>query len=226
MTTGKGVDIHYQSIGSLALAEGDALATDVATAGAEYERIVEWIIPDTRDEWGRHVNQHQRRNEPEKYQDAAWDSLRSNIPLAFPMTTAPAMITRNNRFLGQSMSYWVNPKASTVLHITKALSIVTRCSERELKGEREKLVIAGRRFQRTRVEGTLLLKNHRDEEARLLIRRRFSGELLEADGKPTCELMELGAYSVNERNELTWELTLDPGQVKTLTYRYSVLAYY
>jgi hypothetical protein len=35
--------------------------------------------------------------------------------------------------------------------------------------------------------------------------------------------MEEGAYSVNRRNELTWSLSVKPGEEKTLTYHYSVL---
>ncbi len=223
---GDGVDIHYQSVGELDLKEGDALATAVAKGSADYERIVEWIIPDSRNEWGRYIEEYQRRNNPEKYKDAAWDSIRFRNPLDFPMTTAPAIVTEGDKFLGQSLSYWVNPKASTVIHITKALSIVTRCTEKEVKGEREKLSIAGRRFQRTQVQGTVLMKNHRKKEVRMVVRRRFSGELNSADGKPKKELLELGVYSVNERNELIWELTLKPGETKTLKYTYTVLAYY
>ena len=56
-----------------------------------------------------------------------------------------------------------------------------------------------------------------------MIRRRFSGELLEADGKPECVLREEGVYSVNKRNELTWTITLKPGKETTLSYRYTVL---
>ena len=223
---GDGVDIHYQSIGKLKLVKGDSLATSVAKAEANYERIVEWSISDSRNEWGQYVDQYQRRNNPEKYSGAAWDSLRFANPLSFPMTTAPAIVTEGDRFLGQSLSYWVNPKQTTVLHITKALSIVTRCTEKELEGNREKVMIAGRRFQRTKVEGTVTMRNHRNKEVRMVVRRRFSGELNSADGKPKSELMELGVYSVNERRELVWELSLKPGETKELKYTYTVLAHY
>lgn len=46
----------------------------------------------------------------------------------------------------------------------------------------------------------------------MLIRRRFSGELKSADGEPKTFLREEGAYSVNKRNELTWTITLRPGE--------------
>ena len=56
-----------------------------------------------------------------------------------------------------------------------------------------------------------------------MIRRRFSGDLLEADRSPECSLMEEGVYSVNKRNELTWSLKLEPGEELQLTYSYTVL---
>ena len=48
------MDLHYQPIGKRTLAEGDSLALTVAKGKADYERIVEWLVPDTRDEYGRY----------------------------------------------------------------------------------------------------------------------------------------------------------------------------
>jgi hypothetical protein len=56
-----------------------------------------------------------------------------------------------------------------------------------------------------------------------VIRRRFSGELLKADGKPATNLLEEGVYSVNRRNELTWAMPVKSGEEINLKYRYTVL---
>lgn len=122
--TGEGVDLHYQPIGKRTLAEGDSLALTVAAATAPYERIVEWLVPDTRNEWGQRIEEHERRRDPDKYQDAAWDAVRFRNPFKFPMTTGPAAIVANGRFNGQQLSYWVNPGEETILRVTKALSCV------------------------------------------------------------------------------------------------------
>jgi hypothetical protein len=139
------------------------------------------------------------------------------------MTTAPAMITAEDRFNGQCMSYWANAGEQTILHVTKALSVRTRAFEQEEPGERRIVYIAGNDYQKTTVKGELIASNHRKEEISLVIRRRFSGELVNADDSPKCTLREEGAYSVNKRNELVWSLTLKPGDEKKLTYRYTVL---
>lgn len=222
---GEGPDIYYHPIGPQTLAEGDSLALSVALGQASYERIVEWIVPDTRKVNGRYIDEREMRRDPKKYRDAAWDSVRFRNPLDFPMTTGPAMIVANGKFLGQSMSYFVNKGEQTMLHITKALSIRTRATEHEepVAGNRETIYWGGQTFRKVPVKGELLVSNHRAETVTLVIRRRFSGELLEADGDPRCVLREEGVYSVNKRNELIWTFELKPGKEKKLAYRYSVL---
>jgi hypothetical protein len=215
---GEGVDLHYQDIGKHKLAEGDSLAVDVASGKAAYDRIVEWIVPDTRDANGRYTRNNDR--------DAAWDAVRFKNPLGFPMTTGPAMVVANGHFNGQRLSYWVNAGEETTLHITKALSIRTRSVEHEEEGKREVVYVGGRRFRKTNVKGQLRANNHRKETITLVVRRRFSGDLLEADRSPKCTLLEEGVYSVNKRNELLWSLKLKPGEEVKLTYRYSVLVYH
>ncbi len=221
--TGEGVDLHYQDIGLQSLDEGDSLALETAAATADYERIVEWIVPDTRQADGRYVSEHERNNQPEKYQDAAWDAVRFRNPLDFPMTTAPAMIVSGDRFNGQRMSFWVNPGEQTTLHVTKALSVRTHSIEQELEGQREIVHVGGVQYRKTTVEGELRANNQRRETIELVIRRRFSGDLQEADRAPQRTLLEEGVWSVNKRYQLTWNLPLKPGEEVKLIYRYTVL---
>jgi len=221
--SGEGVDLHYQSLGKRTLSEGDSLAVGTASGKAPYERIVEWIVPDTRLANGRYINDYQRQQDPDKYEDAAWDAVHFKNPLPFPMTTAPAMIVSNGRFNGQRMTYWVNTGEETTLHITKALSLRTHHAEHEEPGKREIVYVGGNDFRKVAVKGELKINNHRNEDVSLVIRRRFSGDLVSADGSPRCVLRVEGVYSVNKRNELIWAFELKPGEEKALTYQYSVL---
>lgn len=223
--SGEGVDLHYQSIGKRTMDEGDALMVSVGIAPAAYERIVEWIVPDTRDEEGRFRNREEygRRGMPNE-QDQPWDAVKFKNPLAFPMTTGPAMIEDQGHFAGQRLSYWVNSGEETTLHITKALSIRTRAVEQEKQNtERHLENIGGREYRKVSVTGDLTISNHRNQIVNLVIRRQFSGDLTKSDGNPQLTLREEGVYSVNRRNELTWTLPLKPGEEKTLNYEYTVL---
>jgi hypothetical protein len=232
---GEGVDLHYHSIGKRSLKEGEALSLNVASAQAPYERIVEWRVPDTRDEWGRPMDrnnyQYQRQQDPERFEDDPWDAVRFRNPLGFPMTTAPAMVVAKGRFNGQSMTRFVNAGEETTARVNKALSVRTRTVEVEKAAEqgqaaREIVEWGGRTFRKVTVNGELAVNNHRNEEVKLVLRRQFTGELVSADGDPKKILREEGVYSVNTRRELIWELTLKPGEEKTLKYQYTVLVYH
>ena len=77
-----------------------------------------------------------------------------------------------------------------------------------------------------RVRGEVLANNHRAEAIDLQIRRRFSGELVEAGGSPGQRLLESGVYTVNKRNELVWTVTVPPGGETKQDYTYDVLVYH
>ena len=216
---GEGVDLHFQPIGKRTLAKGEALSLMIAKEKAAYERIVEWLIHDNRDEHGRYRAR-------EKETDEAWDALRFKNPFPFPMTTGPAMVTAQGQFNGQRTSYYVNAGEETMLRITKALSVRTRHTEQEVvgkNGERDFVYVGGNRYQKSTVAAELLVANHRKEDIKIILRRRFSGELATAEGQPQSSLREEGVYSVNKRNELVWVLTLKGGAERKLTYRYTIL---
>ncbi len=223
--TGEGVDLHYQAIGSHTMAEGDSVALTVATETAPYERIVEWLVPDTRDAHGNPISDYERSQHAEDYEDAAWDAIQFKNPFGFPMTTGPAAVVSNGAFNGQGVSHWVNVGEQTTLRVNKALSLRTRSLEHEdaTSSERQEVYVGGTRYQRVLVRGELTANNHRKEAIELVIRRRFSGDLVAAEGEPVGSLLEEGAYSVNRRNELLWTVHLAPGEEATLEYSYTVL---
>ncbi len=223
VTAGEGIDLHYQDIGRRTMAEGDSLYISVAKKEVRYKRMVEWIIPDTRNERGRYVDRYQRERNPEKFQDALWDAIRFKNPFDFPLTTAPAAVFTKGAFSGQQMCYWTDPGEQTTVPVTKALSIRASHTEHEVPGTRERIYVGGNDYQRTRVEGMLTVNNHRKKKIVLVIRRRFSGELRQADLNPEQKLLEEGAHSVNKRNELLWTLTIKPGEKVIIKYSYELL---
>jgi hypothetical protein len=209
-------DIHYESIGRQTMNAGDSLSLAVAAARTKYERVVEWIVPDGRDDRGRFQDVGATGND-------AWDAVRFVNPFAFPMTTAAATVVEAGKFRGQSQSGWVNPGQQTSLQITRALSVRTQASEVEEEAPREVVMIGGRNFQRTSVKGRLEVRNFRGEAVDLAIRCEFSGELLEAEGEPGRTLRTDWKSSVNPRRQLDWTVSLPAGAEKVIQYRYQVL---
>jgi hypothetical protein len=221
----EGVDLHYQAVGPRTMALGEGLSVSVAKKETPYERIIDWVIPDNRDEFGNSLGNLPSAGDAP---DLPWDALKFKNPFSFPMTAGPIMVAANGHFNGQRLSYWVNTGEETTLRVNKALSVRTLHTEQEVApkegpSDRDLVLIGGRRFRKVSVEGELTAGNLRKEAVRLVIRRRFSGELLQAVGDPKKQLREEGVYAVNKRNELVWTLPLGPGEEKKLTYRYSVL---
>lgn len=213
-------DIHYESIGRHSMKAGDSLSLDIARAKTKYQRVVEWVVPDPRDERGRY---QRRNNNNSDIGDQTWDAVLFTNPFKFPMTTAAAQVVENGKFRGQSLSTWVNPGQETCLRITRALSVRTESSEIEEEGKREIIWIAGDDFRRTTVKGRLAVQNFRGKEVTLRIRAEFSGKLLEADSDPETTLRREGVSSINPRRQLNWTITLPAGEEKIIHYRYQVL---
>jgi hypothetical protein len=139
------------------------------------------------------------------------------------MTTAPAMVVAGGRFNGQRLSHWADPGEETTLQVTKTLSIRARSVEQEMEGSREIVYVGGNQYRKVSVQGELQVNNHRKEAVTLVVRRRFSGELLSADQSPKQTLLEEGVFSVNKRSQLLWNLKLKAGEETDVTYRYTVL---
>jgi hypothetical protein len=219
-------DIHYQAIGQRDLSRGDSLALDIATATSAYTRIVEWQVPDLRDPDGRAKSSRSSRETADP-DDQPWDALRFTNPFDFPMTTAPASITESGKFRGQSLSQWVNPRETTTLRITQALTLQATASETEAENSREEpkpedvATFGGSRYRRITIQGVLQIHNFRATNAAMLIHCRFSGKWLDADAKPSLKLLNQDS-GINPSSELTWTTDLKAGEQRALHYRYQV----
>ena len=136
-----GVDLHYQDIGKHSMSEGDSLYVNVAKDNIKYERIVEWIIPDSRNTYGAYDR------DKYKYQDVVWDAIQFKNPFKFPLTTAPVAVYTKNRFSGQQIIHWRDSGEETTVHITKALSVRVRQTENEVQNARDFVMVGGLTFQ-------------------------------------------------------------------------------
>ena len=228
--TGDTIDLHYHSIGKRSLKKGDAISLSTGSAQVEYERIVQWTIPDNRDPWGQPTNNRVvDPNTGEPMQDDVWDALKFKNMLPFPMTSAPALVMTGNSFSGQGQVLWTNKSEEATLRVNKALSIRARHLEYESqmaepgKSERDVVNLGGRRFRKVMVNGELRLSNNRPTETKMIIKRQFSGEYVKGDDSPKIELREEGVWTVNKRNELQSTILMKPAEERKIRFQYAVL---
>ena len=220
LAAGEGPDIHYNSIGRRSLDTGDTLLLTVGKGEADYRRVLECDLSphmvnhytEIARNWHNWQAFNNRLVTPEVF-----DVLKFQNPLAFPMTTAPAMVTQQSRFLGQSQSYWVNPQQVASIKITKVMNIAVTYSEKaeDLKSPEVQEFRGLRHVQRT-LTGTIEIVNRRNEEVTLHLTGLYLGTSEKIKPAPTTETLSARDYYPNDLSELFWDVTLQPGESKTI----------
>lgn len=223
--SGAGSDIHYRSIGQVSLKKGATRSVPLGAGETAIKRIVDWNLSDTRDEYGRN------RNNDNKDAQILWDAVRFTNPFDFPMTTAPIEVTEERRILGQAKSTWTNPGDTTLVKITKALSVTGSYSEvgdgktvsskiGSLKAE-DRFDYQSRHYRREIVTGTFVVQNFRNVPASLIVKKTISGEIMETSIAPTKNRTPpTQDCRVNLERVLTWEFDLQPGEKREFTLTY------
>ncbi|GEM_PF-461969 len=223
--SGAGSDIHYRSIGQVSLKKGATRSVPLGAGETAIKRIVDWNLSDTRDEYGRN------RNNDNKDAQILWDAVRFTNPFDFPMTTAPIEVTEERRILGQAKSTWTNPGDTTLVKITKALSVTGSYSEvgdgktvsskiGSLKAE-DRFDFQSRHYRREIVTGTFVVQNFRNVPASLIVKKTISGEIMETSIEPTKNRTPpTQDCHVNLERVLTWEFDLKPGEKREFTLTY------
>ncbi len=205
--TSEGPDIHYQPIGKVSLKRQEAMTLTLASAEVAYDGVVEWNV---------------RPSDREGEVADVWEALRFKNPFAFPMTTGPAMVVSQGKFLGSRTSNWVSVGGEAMVYVTRALSVQVGVSEEEV-GERTEFSLARRHYTQSTLEGTIQMRNLRSEALTLIVRKEVSGALLDVEGAPQQVVGSAGPGQLNPSTELTWNLELLPGEAKSLRYRYTFL---
>ena len=87
----------------------------------------------------------------------------------------------------------------------------------------------GHTWRRIEIEAKLTMSNHRPDTATLCIHPTIEGEFKESATPPDSirTLGEPGSrFGVNPKQELVWNVELQPGESKVLTYRYTTLVWF
>ncbi len=211
-------DLYFYQLTGITLAKGERgyyplLLADVPACPHVYT----WEIVDYVDPQGRF------RAQPEDFQQVVWHSLELTNTTEQPWTTAPAMTVKDGHVLGQDTLHFVPPGGSTLLRITKAISIDAQHNEFEIERERNVEKFHGSTYDKVTIEGTLKITNHKAESVTVRITKTVTGEVMSADGGPEVVKIASGLRGVNPRSKLTWEVEVTPGreQAEAIVYRYS-----
>jgi len=167
--------------------------------------------------------------------------LTNNGP--YPLTTAPALIVKDGRVLGQSSMSYAAPGASVDVDVTKAVDIQVKKAEVEASRTPSAIRIDDENYTQINLAGSLKLTNYRTKPVEVEVTRHIlgSGDTASHDGLvEKLNVLEDGKYmpggslpywwayynwpnwwhQLNGIGRITWKLKLDPSKPVDLNYKW------
>jgi hypothetical protein len=218
-------DLFLYTRSGVTLAKGERASYNVFSGNVNYEHVYQWEVQDAPrvDAYGNVSNYQTGQGSDQAARNNIWHALRVKNTTKFPWTSAPALVISGTKPVSQDTLPYTPKGAVSNLKLTIATDIRSSHDEREVARQQNMLRRRGMSYDEVTVEGTLIVKNYKSKEVRLSIEKTLRGSVeSQTDGGKAERLGE--AISVdNPMSRLTWEITLKPGEERSITYRYKVL---
>ena len=157
-----------------------------------------------------------------------WHQLELGNPGSMPWTTGAAFVTSGFMPIAQELLGYTPPGAKTLLPLTIAPDIRGEYEESEIDRHNSARKWNGTTFALIKKKGVVTVKNHRKEKATIQVHVGAGGKADSASngGKIRLDEHRPGDWSgyadaLNNHSDVTWELTLAPGETKELSYTFS-----
>jgi hypothetical protein len=157
-----------------------------------------------------------------------------------PLTTAPALISSQDRVLGQGMMRYTAPGTESDLALTTAVDIKVTKSDKETGRVPGALTVDGSAYLRVDLDGRIAITNNRDQPVDIEVKRSVLGHAGTAGQMGKVEMVnayeEGGAVTqppwwgwygwpgwwgaVNGVGQFTWKTRVEPGKRLALTYKW------
>ena len=217
-------DLFMYTRKGVTLAKGERGMYNVFSAPVSYEHIYQWEVVDRPrvDGYGNVQNNGYQNESDPVAQNNVWHSIRLKNTTNFPLTSAPATVISSMRPLAQDTLPYSPKSASSNLRLTIAADVRASSKELEIDRVRDVQHRRGYTFDQVTVEGTLKVKNYKDKAIKLGVAKTLRGEVLSQSDLGKSEKLGEAIAVDNPLSRLTWEVTLKPGEGRSITYRYKV----
>lgn len=217
-------DLFLYPIPKLTLKRGETATVPLFTAAMPYEHIYTWQIADWLDANERY-NSYDNQRDQAPPQEEVWHICRLTNSGKLPLTTAPAMFTKNSQIVGQDICYFTSPGDHTDIRINRAIRVSADQQEFEIKRERNAVTFRSSSYDKLTIRGELKLTSYQPEKIHIEITKNLSGEIIE--NKDNAKVIDTAKRmrAVNAHRQLLWTIDLEPGKSTTLTYQYTVLVH-
>ena len=162
----------------------------------------------------------------------------------YPLTTAPALILRDDRVLAQGLMTYASPGADVDLDVTTAVDMRVKKSDNETKRTPNAEKWQGNQYGRVDLEGKITLTSFAKQPVEIEVTRSVLGNASEADHDGKIEMVNifedqaLGAggptpywwgwfnwpwwwHHFNGVGRIRWTVKLEPTQPVDLTYAWN-----
>lgn len=216
-------DLFLYTRSGVTLARGERASYNVFSENIPYEHLYTWEVADQPhvDAYGNAIQTNPNVPDASRI-DTVWHTIRLKDTTRFPWTSAPAFVISGNKPVSQDTLPYTPKGASSSLRITIAADIRASHQEREISRQQDLTHRRGYNYDLVAIEGTLKVKNYKSSGVHLAIGKTVRGKVVSQSGEGKSIALGDGIVSDNPSTHLTWDITLRPGEERTLTYSYTV----
>jgi hypothetical protein len=157
-----------------------------------------------------------------------WHELELANASTVPWTTGAALLLKGDVPLGQNVLTYTSPGAKSLLPMTVAVDLRGTWTEQELDRKGNVLAWSGVQYSQVLKKGNVTLTSRRKEPSLVRVTVGLGGRVESASDNGAIVLNDVSsgdwadsAHAVNNHSDVTWELTLAPGETKSLEVRFS-----
>jgi hypothetical protein len=243
----KNEDLFVYTVKHITLAKGQRMVVPVREFDLKYKDIYTIALPFTPpQEIMQQFNQNQQ-SEIDKLMRAPkfTHKIRLSNKADSPLTTAPALILRNDKVICQGMMTYTAAGASSDLALTTAVDLKVTKQDKETQRVPNAVSWRNEQYGRVDLAGSIAVKNYGAQSAELEVTRYILGKTGTADHDGKCEMVNIfensdympngspypiwwGWYSwpnwwsrFNGVGKITWHNTLKPNDDLDLSYTWS-----
>jgi hypothetical protein len=247
-TSKKNEDLYIFPLTHVTLKKGDRMVVPLREFKIAYKDVYKLDLPFTPppEIWRTFQTQQQAEIARLARAPKFMHTLRLSNKTDAPLTTAPALIIKDDKVLAQAMMTYTPSGADVDVALTTAIDIQVEKTDKETKRTPNAEVYDGHEFMRIDLDGTIKITNHNPNKVDLEITRNLLGQVDKADNDGKPEMLNLfedrsytpatseeqnpywwGWYNwpawwsrFNGIGRVTWKASLDPAKSLELKYQW------
>ena len=212
----KNNDLYYYNLGKISISKNSKGMFPVFASSLGYKDIYKADIDD-RVNYASTLYCNTNENNCDVFH-----SIELKNTTTFPFTTAAVMvITEKGQFMAQDQLKYTPTGGVSSIKLSKAIDVVLKNNEEELSRVDNFKKIGKTTYSKATLKGTFTIENMQPKQVVVDIVKHVNGSVTNNGGSKVKKQKTYN--SVNPYSDLTWKITLNAGEKKTLNYEYEVL---